>query len=456
MRCLLKAWALWVGLASTCLGQCDSWLPVGSESQALSGGVEALIEWDEDGAGPGLPVLVAGGYFRQAAGSEVGFIARWTGSEWLDFAGGTNRIVFSLCKWDADGDESTPATLVAAGRFEQAGSEAASRIARWDGSAWRPLRGGLNDQVNSITEWDPDGVGPAAPVIVAGGTFTLADGRPANRIAQWDGTAWSSLGLGLDDEVSAVVVLASSTTAPDQLFAVGLFDFAGGVPARGVAEWRDGSWHSVGGSLDDGFVNTAITDSTNLVVGGQFSGAGGVDARNIAVWNGSEWRSMQGGLDNIPESLALWDGDAGGTESPLLVAVGRFYQAGVIDVGGIAAWDGERWSPIGYGSTSGISPTMYSVTSWDSDGPGPIPPQLIAGGGFSEMDGREMEYLARWQGCPVCPADFDYDGRLTIFDFLAFQSAFGQGDPLADLDGNGDLTIFDFLDFQGAFARGCP
>ena len=55
-----------------------------------------------------------------------------------------------------------------------------------------------------------------------------------------------------------------------------------------------------------------------------------------------------------------------------------------------------------------------------------------------------------------CYADFDGDGELTIFDFLAYQNAFAASDPAADCDGDGSLTIFDFLCFQNEFAAGCP
>ena len=54
-----------------------------------------------------------------------------------------------------------------------------------------------------------------------------------------------------------------------------------------------------------------------------------------------------------------------------------------------------------------------------------------------------------------CVADFDGDGELTIFDFLAFQNAFDGGDASADCDGDGTLTLFDFLCFQNAFDAGC-
>ncbi|MFG0285165.1 MAG: GC-type dockerin domain-anchored protein [Phycisphaerales bacterium JB039] len=55
-----------------------------------------------------------------------------------------------------------------------------------------------------------------------------------------------------------------------------------------------------------------------------------------------------------------------------------------------------------------------------------------------------------------CYGDFNQDGTLDIFDFLAFQNAFAMGDPAADCDHSGRLDLFDFLCFQSAFAAGCP
>jgi hypothetical protein len=71
--------------------------------------------------------------------------------------------------------------------------------------------------------------------------------------------------------------------------------------------------------------------------------------------------------------------------------------------------------------------------------------------GADTLPGRH--YLV--YGRSPCRADFDGDGALTLFDFLAFQNAFDAGDPLADFDGDGELTIFDFLAFQNAFDAGC-
>ncbi|MEO1279564.1 MAG: GC-type dockerin domain-anchored protein, partial [Planctomycetota bacterium] len=55
----------------------------------------------------------------------------------------------------------------------------------------------------------------------------------------------------------------------------------------------------------------------------------------------------------------------------------------------------------------------------------------------------------------VCVADMDGDGRLTLFDFLAFGGHFDAGDGRADIDRDGRLTVFDFLLFQNLFDAGC-
>ena len=62
----------------------------------------------------------------------------------------------------------------------------------------------------------------------------------------------------------------------------------------------------------------------------------------------------------------------------------------------------------------------------------------------------------------TCYADFDTStgaGVLDMFDFLAFQDSFLEGDPTAcECDtstGPGICDVFDFICFQAAFAAGC-
>ncbi|OAB56649.1 hypothetical protein AY599_24865 [Leptolyngbya valderiana BDU 20041] len=74
---------------------------------------------------------------------------------------------------------------------------------------------------------------------------------------------------------------------------------------------------------------------------------------------------------------------------------------------------------------------------------------------FPDNVAMEINFISIEIASDVCAADFDGDGELTLFDFLAFQNAFDAGEPAADFDGDGDLTLFDFLAFQNAFDAGC-
>lgn len=54
-----------------------------------------------------------------------------------------------------------------------------------------------------------------------------------------------------------------------------------------------------------------------------------------------------------------------------------------------------------------------------------------------------------------CYADFNADGALDLFDFLAFVAAFNAGGAAADCTGDGGLDLFDFSCFVNAFNAGC-
>jgi len=85
---------------------------------------------------------------------------------------------------------------------------------------------------------------------------------------------------------------------------------------------------------------------------------------------------------------------------------------------------------------------------------GAIDPTTYDDIGFPEVN---LIIIANGEsGAAPCRADFDGDGDLTLFDFLAFSNAFDSGDLAADFDGDGSLTLFDFLTFSNEFDAGCP
>ncbi|GIW74578.1 MAG: hypothetical protein KatS3mg103_1100 [Phycisphaerales bacterium] len=137
-----------------------------------------------------------------------------------------------------------------------------------------------------------------------------------------------------------------------------------------------------------------------------------------------------------PISEIEFDFHSAGTPSPGFMFPIRFYSGGTLV------------------SADGL---METGSTWARD---------VSFTGLDNVDRIEIDsFASTWlfgidnlefvQGAEPCYADLDGDGLLTIFDFLAFQSLFDAGDPLADCDQDGSLTLFDFLCFQTAFDRGC-
>lgn len=86
-----------------------------------------------------------------------------------------------------------------------AGSVALQNIARWDGSSWSDVLGGVSGTgvtVHALAVFD-DGSGAA---LYIAGRFTAAGGSHATNIARWNGVSWSSVGGGLQGQVLSPAV----------------------------------------------------------------------------------------------------------------------------------------------------------------------------------------------------------------------------------------------------------
>jgi len=92
-------------------------------------------------------------------------------------------------------------------------------------SSWTALGSGMNG-------------GPVFALAVSGGdlyvggAFRNAGGTVANRIAKWNGSSWSPLGSGLDNQVQALAISGSD------LYVGGSFTTAGGLAANGLPNGR--------------------------------------------------------------------------------------------------------------------------------------------------------------------------------------------------------------------------
>ncbi|MBI5765222.1 MAG: immunoglobulin domain-containing protein [Planctomycetes bacterium] len=273
------------------------WDDTSQQWQALGVGVNemarALCEWDRgDGS-----ALYVGGHFTTAGGSDAAYIASWNPRThmWSPLDSEMNGQVNAIASFD---DGSGPALYVG-GRFSKAGGFECNGIARWDGITWSPVGGGVGGTypfVYCLKVYD-DGAGPA---LYAGGMFSSAGGIPASFVAKWDGSKWSAVGGGIAGHYSSNSAGVFSLTDFDDgdgpaLIAHGSFLAADGKPAKCLAKWNGKSWSEVGGGLTAlspseslsytrGLISFDDGTGPSLWVAGQFRDAGNQRSDNIAVY----------------------------------------------------------------------------------------------------------------------------------------------------------------------------
>ncbi|MBX3322949.1 MAG: hypothetical protein KF757_08160 [Phycisphaeraceae bacterium] len=417
----------------------------------------------DDGTGP---ALYAGGEFWFAGccdggGLTVNRIARWNGSGWSTLSGPNGVGITSLGSvWStAVFDDGSGPALYAGGTYSAAGGVTVNNIARWNGSAWSALSGpsgtGVNGWVFSLAEFD-DGSGPA---LYAAGGFTTAGGVTVNRIAKWDGSAWSAL------------VHAGGVGHGSQCNALAVFDDGSG-PAlyigntNGLVRWDGSSMSTPAGPNGLGVGGWVLAlevfddgSGPALYASGNFANAGGMTVNNIARWDGSVWSALSGpggvGIDG-PLVTALGSFDDG--SGPALYAGGAFSTAGGVTVNNIARWDGSVWSALASPGSVGVSDQIHALTVFDDgtrDGPA-----LFAGGYHWQIGDTTVFNISKWQGCavtpPPCLADINGDGTLDFFDVQLFLSLYAAGNLATDFTGDGTLDFFDVQAFLNLYAAGCP
>jgi len=393
--------------------------------------VEALALHDE-GSGP---ALFAGGALSFVGGQPAAGIARWDGTAWSAVGSGVGAPQDAYFVRDlASFDEGGGPVLVVAGRFDTAGGASCLNVARWDGTTWSPLAAGLNGEVRALTVFD-DGLG-GGPALYAGGVFNASGATALAGVARWDGTAWSPLGAGVNASVRALAVHDDGLGGGPALYAGGSFTLAGGLAANRIARWDGTTWTPLGVGIGDFSGNTvdallSFEDGGGpaLWAGGSFTMAGGAPASHLARWDGSAWSATPGLVfgQGILDLAALDEGTGAG---PTLFVAGNFTFIDGIPMRGIGRWDGSSWSSVG-----GSLPSGGGAVLLVADG-GEGVPALFLGGTFPSVGGSDDSNVARWQGCAsvpptlACPdaveaSTFGTLGRVVTFEVTAT----GAGTP---------------------------
>ena len=253
----------------------------GSTWSALGPGLDSqakkIISYDD---GTGEALYVAGSV------SSVGAhgMARWDGASWHPVDSGFSGEVWALETFD----DGTGLALYAAGVFTFTGQPTSVGFARWNGAAWTALSPSLGGAEFTLRAYD-DGTGPA---LYLGGTDLIVNATALGALARWNGTGWDALAVPLESSLGPPTVYDLAVLddgSGSALYAAGVFDMAGGVAVANIARWNGSNWSALGSGLDNqGRVVCAYNDGkspqSDLYVSGVFRTAGGMPASHIACW----------------------------------------------------------------------------------------------------------------------------------------------------------------------------
>ncbi|MDO8683472.1 MAG: phage tail family protein, partial [Armatimonadota bacterium] len=243
--------------------------------------------------------LYVGGIFGSMGGvANTSCMARWDGSAWNSLsATQPNNTVLAMV-FDHSGN------LYIGGDFTDLADANGDYISKWDGSTYSSLGIGMSGGVYALA------VDPGIMVnnqfvnkVVAGGIFTAAGGvANTDKIALWNGSAWTSISSG----ITGTAVFSLAYGSDYALYAGGLFTVIGGTTASNIAKYVSATWYPLGSGVGS-YVYRMMVAGGLLYVGGAFTSAGGLTLGDrVVTWNGTMWGLLDVDLPGSPSVYAIF------------------------------------------------------------------------------------------------------------------------------------------------------
>jgi len=343
------------------------------------------------GVQPQTSVIYVGGNFTNAGGAPAKYVAKWDQNAFAWTAmqphGGMNGAVRSLTYMNG--------TLYAAGDFIISDSTDTWHVAKWTGSQWTNLGGGLRGAgIWALTSYNNE--------LYAGGYIDTLGFNQGLGIEKWNGSSWVTLG-GYGYGVSGAngFHVEALQAYNGELYVGGLFSKAGNgsITANNIAKWNGTTWSALGTGAN-GEVKCFTVLGSDLYIGGDFTSVNGVPANRIAKYNGSVWSAVGAGFDTTVFGLNIYRNK--------VYATGNFLKSGTDSVLHIARWNGSSWERVWNGlGIPGINFTGYCLTPNDSS--------LYVGGYFTVAGTQAAIDIARIYVVPVGIEELSADNSASVY-----------------------------------------
>jgi hypothetical protein len=320
--------------------------------------------------------VYAGGTFTAAGGdTNAGFLAVWDGTKWSPVCkpSGPRGNVYAL--------EISGSTIYVGGAFQRgAGIANANYLLACDlntGAARAVVPGYTSSTVAGLAV-DSHGT------LYAGGGFGDLDGVPAaDFVAAYSNGKWQALGSGAGPGGGAVTDRVRTVTARGTDVYIGgdFADVAGISQADKIAKWNGSAWSALGANAagTNGIfpatssVYAILVSGSRVFVGGAFTNANGnALSDNLVVYDGKSWQPLgsngsgDGALRADVHSLAVFGGK--------LYAGGNFTSVGGVGPASfLVAYPLAGAPPGGGGGGGGGGGPGTTTTTTPSGGAAPPP-----------------------------------------------------------------------------------
>lgn len=212
----------------------------------------------------------------------------------------------------------------------------------------------------------------------------LIYGLPQNYFYEWDGTDWQKFSPSLPSTTSGI----HHAKVIDTILYVAPYARSG---TNHLYFMHNGTWDSLPGTFRN--AGSAYSPSLynisafqgNIYVCGSFNRVDNIVANAVAMWDGTKWSALGSGLET---SISPYGSSAHGMAiyNDQLILAGDFRTAGGIAASGIAAWDGNKWSPFG----QGFKNSALGVCAYRNE--------LYACGEFEGSDTTALGFFGKWNG----------------------------------------------------------
>ena len=265
----------------------DTWARVGGAAD-FNGAVNVIVE------GPDGTIYAAGA-FTNVAGAGADYLAQWDGANWTA-VGDPDVGAALITEVNAMAFDSAGALYVGGAFTNWANVANADYFAKWNGAVWSAIGAGGTGAVNAIVFDSSDNI------YIGGGFLNWSADGNADNLAWWNGAVWAAVqDTAFNGQVDAMAI-----DEADNIFIRGGFTDIGDENGDFITQYNGTAFLSLGTGLDNSASSLVIAPDGTLIAGGQFDTAGGLTTTDgLAQWDGSSWAHLDIDLPGAKDVRAI-------------------------------------------------------------------------------------------------------------------------------------------------------